>query len=108
MMLKASLDEIASTPPEAGRLSALAFAHGSMQLRHYAPTGTDRQTPHDQDEVYIVISGRGTFVCAGKRVEFGPGDALFAAAGADHRFEGFSEDFATWVVFYGPQGGEAP
>ncbi len=40
------------------------------------------------------------------RVIFGPGDALFVPAGAVHRFEEFSEDFAAWVVFYGPEGGE--
>jgi hypothetical protein len=40
------------------------------------------------------------------RVPFGPGDVLFAAAHVEHRFEGFSDDFATWVVFYGPPGGE--
>jgi len=80
--------------------------HGSMVLRYYAPKGSDPQTPHEQDEIYIVASGRGTFACAGKQVNFGPGDALFAPAGAAHRFESFSADFGTWVVFYGPKGGE--
>jgi mannose-6-phosphate isomerase-like protein (cupin superfamily) len=41
-----------------------------------------------------------------ERVPFEPGDALFVAAGVEHRFEGFSEDFGTWVMFYGPEGGE--
>jgi len=31
---------------------------------------------------------------------------LFVPAGVEHRFEHFSEDFSTWVVFYGPRGGE--
>ena len=34
------------------------------------------------------------------------GDVFFVAAGQDHRFTDFSHDFATWVVFWGPQGGE--
>ena len=51
--------------------------------------------------------GSGIFVNGRDRVPFGPGDALFAAAGAEHRFEDFSEDFGTWVVFYGARGGEA-
>ncbi|WP_420891155.1 cupin domain-containing protein [Minwuia thermotolerans] len=80
--------------------------HGSMTLRYYAPKGRDPQTPHDQDEIYIVASGSGTFFMNGERVPFGPGDALFAPAGAEHRFEDFSDDFATWVIFYGPDGGE--
>jgi len=41
-------------------------------------------------------------------VTFGPGDALFVPAHTSHRFEDFSPDFATWVVFYGPDGGEQP
>jgi mannose-6-phosphate isomerase-like protein (cupin superfamily) len=77
-----------------------------MELRFYAPRGTDAQTPHDQDELYIVAKGTGWFFCAGERVSFGPGDVLFAAAGDEHRFERFSDDLEVWVVFYGPTGGE--
>jgi hypothetical protein len=33
----------------------------------------------------------------------GTGDLLFAAAHAPHGFEDFSDDFAVWVVFYGPR-----
>jgi mannose-6-phosphate isomerase-like protein (cupin superfamily) len=83
-----------------------AFAHGSLTVELYAPVGSDPQTAHDRDEVYFVISGSGDFVVAGKREPFAPGTALFIAAGVTHRFENFSADFATWVVFYGPQGGE--
>ncbi len=98
----------ATAPMTPGRLSALMGQHGSMTLRWYAPKGTDPQTPHDQDELYIVASGTGTFVRNDERVAFGPHDVLFAAAGETHRFENFSGDFATWVVFYGPAGGESP
>ncbi len=98
--------EAAAAPLPPGRASALLLAHGSMNLRWYAPKGTDPQTPHDQDEIYIVASGTGTFVRGDERVNFGPNDALFVAAGEVHRFEDFSADFATWVVFYGPKGGE--
>jgi mannose-6-phosphate isomerase-like protein (cupin superfamily) len=56
----------------------------------------------------VVASGHGTFFVDGQRVPCGPGDVLFAAAGAEHRFEGFGDDFATWVIFYGPAGGERP
>ncbi len=98
----------ATAPLTPGRLSALMGAHGSMTLRWYVPKGTDPQTPHDQDELYIVASGTGIFVRNDERVAFGPHDVLFAAAGETHRFENFSDDFATWVVFYGPAGGESP
>jgi mannose-6-phosphate isomerase-like protein (cupin superfamily) len=84
------------------------FRHGSLVVEIYRPRGTDRQQLHTRDEVYVVISGHGDFVCAGERRRFGPGDFLFAAAAVEHRFEHFSPDFATWVIFYGPEGGETP
>ena len=102
-----SIAEAAAEPLSAGRKSSLLFSHGSMEMRFYAPKVIDDQTPHDQDEVYIVASGSGWFRRGDKRVAFGPGDMLFVAAHEEHRFEDFSDDFATWVIFYGPDGGEA-
>lgn len=93
-------------PLSPGRLSAEVMRHGTMTLRYYAPKGADPQTPHDQDEIYIVISGHGTFVKERERRPFGPGDLIFVEAGAEHRFEDYGPDFATWVVFWGPKGGE--
>lgn len=93
--------------PEDGRLSALAWQRGSMQLRYYRPPTPDPQTPHNQDELYVVIAGTARFVCDGRAVDCRVHDVLFAAAGSAHRFERPSADFAVWVIFYGPQGGEA-
>ena len=90
---------------EDGRYAVL-LRHGSMELGFYRPEGSDPQKPHDQDEVYIVQSGSGYFVHGEGRQPFEPGDALFVPAGDVHRFEDFSADFAAWVVFYGPDGGE--
>jgi len=97
----------ALAPPEPGRISALIQAHGRMQLRWYAPRGADAQTPHTQDELYIVVTGQGHFRRGEERLPFGPGDAIFVPAQVPHRFEDFSEDLGVWVVFYGPEGGEA-
>lgn len=98
--------DAAAARPAPGRLSALMLEHGSMQLRWYAPRGEDAQVPHDQDEIYVVAAGTGWFRRGDERVAFAPGDALFVRAGDPHRFEDFSPGFATWVVFYGPRGGE--
>jgi mannose-6-phosphate isomerase-like protein (cupin superfamily) len=95
--------ELASAPLTPGRLSRLAFETGDIELRHYAPQAEDRQVPHDRDELYFVIAGTGVFQRASERVPFGPGDVLYAAAGEDHRFAQFSQDFSTWVLFYGPR-----
>jgi mannose-6-phosphate isomerase-like protein (cupin superfamily) len=82
------------------------FRHGSLAVEFYKPEGVDRQSPHTRDEVYVVVSGSGTFLCNGVRRPFESGEVLFAAAGVEHRFEDFTADFATWVFFYGPDGGE--
>lgn len=90
-------------PFPAGRLSKQAFDTGEIELRHYAPRGRDDQVPHDRDELYVVIAGSGVFRRGDERVAFAAGDVLFAAAHETHMFESFSDDFATWVLFYGPR-----
>ncbi len=82
------------------------MAGGTMSLEVYAPKGDDLQEPHTQDELYFIQSGCGELVINGQRFDCTAGDAFFVAAGAAHQFENFSDDFVTWVVFYGPQGGE--
>jgi len=101
-----STRKAADMPLPEGRRSVEVLRHASLEVRYYAPNGADTQAPHDRDEVYIVASGRGFFVRGTERVSFEPGDMLFVPAKMEHRFEDFSADFATWVVFYGPSGGE--
>ena len=113
-MLKASSAELLlrlpgpRTPrwPEGERFIE-AFAHGSLVVELYAPVGTDPQSPHDRDEIYFIVSGSGDCIVAGERAAFAAGDALFVPAHTEHRFENFTPDFAAWVAFYGPFGGEA-
>lgn len=94
-------------PRSGGERFAQVLEHGSMEVEIYAPRGTDPQTPHTRDEVYVVVSGNGTFVNGQDRHPFGPGDILFVPAGVEHRFEDFTDDLVVWVVFYGPEGGES-
>lgn len=82
------------------------FTHGSLSVEIYKPDGIDLQTPHSRDEIYVIASGTGYFVNGGSRAKFEAGEVLFVPAGVEHRFENFSSDFATWVFFYGPEGGE--
>lgn len=67
----------------------------------YRPDGTDSQTPHRRDELYVVASGSGEFACDGETSSFVAGDAFFVAAGKSHRFAAFTPDFSVWVVFFG-------
>ncbi len=82
------------------------FEHGSLVIEIYQPDKVDHQQPHARDEVYVVISGSGYFVNGESRQPFEAGEVLFVPAGESHRFEEFTDDFATWVIFYGPEGGE--
>lgn len=81
--------------------------HGTMRAGLYAPRGEDKQTPHSQDEIYIVNRGNAVFVHNDESAKCAAGDLLFVPAGGRHHFERMSDDFETWVVFYGAEGGEA-
>ncbi len=86
--------------------SAFVFEHGTLQVKMYRPAKQDTQKPHTRDEIYVVARGTGRFVNGDERHAFHAGDVLFVPAGVTHRFEEFSDDFCTWVMFYGPEGGE--
>jgi mannose-6-phosphate isomerase-like protein (cupin superfamily) len=90
-----------------GVWDAEALRHGTMSLIVFTPRGKDYQTAHSQDELYIVHKGSGVLRIGNERHAFVAGDALFVPARSVHRFEEFSDDFVTWAVFWGPQGGEA-
>src|SRR6266581_6490471 len=51
----------------------------------------DRQQPHADDEVYVVLEGGGVLEVSGETVPVGPGDALFVEAGAEHRFTAYEQ-----------------
>lgn len=61
----------------------------------------DRQQPHDDDEVYVVLEGRGTLEVEGVETPLEEGHGIFVPAGADHRFTGY-EQLAVLVIFTRP------
>jgi mannose-6-phosphate isomerase-like protein (cupin superfamily) len=61
--------------------------------------GVDEQTPHAEDEIYLVVEGRGVLAVEGIDRPVGPGDLLFVAARDDHRFHSITEDLKLLVVF---------
>ncbi len=94
-------------PGPAGERFTTALERGQLTVELYAPRGRDPQKPHTRDELYVVVQGRGEFLGGAERTPFGPGDVLFVAAGVENRFERFTDDLVAWVVFYGPEGGDA-
>ena len=70
--------------------------------------GVDDQTPHGEDEIYVVTAGRARITTPEGAAEVGPGSVIFVAAGEEHRFTDVTDDLALLVVFgpaYGTHGG---
>lgn len=86
-----------------GLPSVTLFEDAGLTVELYTPYEVDRQQPHVRDEIYIVARGDGEFVVSGKRHPCSANDLLYVPAHVPHRFENFSDDFAVWVLFFGPQ-----
>ncbi len=99
-------EALAKGPPPAGNLAVPIFLHGTLAIELYTPVGHDPQKPHTRDEIYFVVRGTGKFFDGSRHHDLAAGSFLFVPAGRVHRFESFSSDFAVWVAFYGPEGGE--
>jgi mannose-6-phosphate isomerase-like protein (cupin superfamily) len=69
--------------------------------------GRDDQTPHSEDEIYVVTAGRARMVSDSGAADVGPGDVIFVPAGEAHRFEDVTEDLALLVVFGPAEGTKA-
>lgn len=85
---------------EHGGVFQTLFNARGIEVEMYRPQGEDRQTPHERDELYVVARGRGEFLHGDHRQTVETGQVLFVPAGEAHRFVNFSEDFATWVIFF--------
>ena len=101
-------DAQTSIPGPSGERSTLVLKRGTLDVRFALPVPPNEQTPHTQDEIYVIFRGKGVLFHDGKRESFESGDLLFVAAGVEHRLEDFTEDLALWRVFYGASGGEIP
>jgi mannose-6-phosphate isomerase-like protein (cupin superfamily) len=101
-------DAAANIPGPQGERATLVLKRGTVDVKLSIPVPPNVQTPHEQDEIYVVLRGRGVLVHAGKRDPFEAGDLLFVAANCEHHYEEFTNDLALWRIFYGAIGGEIP
>jgi mannose-6-phosphate isomerase-like protein (cupin superfamily) len=101
----------------AGKYVATASSHWEEHLEvpdlscgtYSLPAGgADLQSPHTEDEIYVVTSGRATLWTPHGAAELGPGDVAFVPAGEEHRFVDIREDFAAVVVFGPAEYSRAP
>jgi mannose-6-phosphate isomerase-like protein (cupin superfamily) len=74
-----------------------------LGLYELAAGSVDGQRPHDEDEIYVVLAGRGRFSVDGDDVEVGPGSILFVAKHAVHRFHSIEQDLSIFVAFSPPR-----
>lgn len=76
------------------------FEKNGVTLVFFAPRGVDYQNFHEKDEFYFIVRGSGELVRGDERISCSSGDALFVEAFREHHFENFTDDFATWAVFF--------
>lgn len=92
------------TEQVAGERPYLEFLrHDSMSLGLYAlpAGGVDPQQPHDEDEVYYIVSGQGQITVGEESEPVQPGSIVFVAAHVPHKFHDITEDLKI-LVFFAP------
>jgi mannose-6-phosphate isomerase-like protein (cupin superfamily) len=77
------------------------FAQPGLDVALYKPNRIDSQKPHLRDEIYVIVTGSGSFVQEEESRPVASGDLLFVPKGVPHRFVDFTADFSTWVIFFG-------
>ena len=94
------------TAGSAGVDYAEQFRNAELSVGTYslARGAIDAQSPHTEDEVYVVVSGRASFRDEHGTIAIGPGDTIFVPAGMPHRFLDIEEDLTLVVVFAPPEG----
>ena len=73
----------------------------SLGIYELPAGGTDPQKPHNEDEVYYVLRGRGRIQVGEVDRQVAPGDIIFVAARVEHRFHSITEDLSL-LVFFAP------
>lgn len=69
--------------------------------------GVDPQSPHTEDELYVVQSGRGRFWTPDRTVDVAAGSLIFVQAHEEHRFVDVEDDLRVLVVFGPAEGSRA-
>jgi mannose-6-phosphate isomerase-like protein (cupin superfamily) len=95
------MGELAAWREQTGELYHEFLRRRSMSLGLYVldAGAEDPQSPHAEDEVYYVLSGRARITADGEQRAVGPGSVIFVAAGVDHRFHSIEERLELLVVF---------
>ena len=101
--MKISPGDALQSLKNSNKLFTEVFRRDKMSVEVYKTYSVDIKNTPEQDELYIVIAGSGDFLYEQETIPFKPGDFLFVPAGVVHRFQNFTDDFSTWVIFFGPK-----
>ena len=73
----------------------------SMGLYTLPAGGVDPQSPHTEDEVYYVVSGKAKIQVADENRDVQAGSIVYVAKNVEHRFHSIEQDL-TVLVFFAP------
>ena len=73
----------------------------SMGLYVLPTGGTDPQSPHTEDEVYYILSGRAKIKVGDEDRDVEAGSIVYVAKNVEHRFHSIEEEL-TVIVFFAP------
>jgi mannose-6-phosphate isomerase-like protein (cupin superfamily) len=98
------LSKISQQQAESDKPYLQFINEGTMSLGLYAlgAGADDTQSPHTEDEIYYVVSGRASIVAAGEWRPVQPGSIVFVAKEVEHRFVDIEEDLSI-LVFFAPE-----
>lgn len=104
-MDKRGLEELLREREAAGRpyLEFIRTEAMSAGLYVLPIAAIDGQGPHHEDELYLVLRGKGRFTAGEETADVAPGDAIYVKAGVAHRFHDITEELVVAVVFAPPE-----
>lgn len=102
-MIAFELNDLAAEHERVGKLyhEFLRVLAMSAGLYHLQAGDTDPQQPHNEDEAYVVMRGKGKIMVDGEDRDAQAGSVIFVPAHVEHRFHSISEDMDI-LVFFAP------
>jgi mannose-6-phosphate isomerase-like protein (cupin superfamily) len=85
----------------------LSVPHLSVGTYSLSAGSVDTQDPHTEDEIYVVLRGRGALATDDATADVGPGSVVYVPAGETHHFVRIVEDLTVLVVFAPAEGTRA-
>lgn len=102
-MVAFELNDLAAERERIGKLYHEFLRVPSMSAGLYTLRAgvMDPQKPHNEDELYYVVRGRGKIFVGGEDRAVQAGSVVFVSAHVDHRFHSIEEDMDV-LVFFAP------